>query len=421
MAITQEIARKTLFTSGARKNRHNFFKSLTTDALGFGWSVLNSEYKHIYTVHKAIPSACMSLSEAFITLLDSLLRSKDRLARGFDKKLFDLVDAQLRKHLSNDVSTPKFYGMKRGSYETPISWVIKVNFQEVDVTKLSAIETTLEEILSRNGYAGNVMVHYRPLRVEISKPTDSLPVFLLSDIWDKLNQFPTNQGIAVPAMCFDTGKSDLYDVKLVNENRSIFIVGKPGSGKSQIALSLLLSLCYLNNPNSLSMVICDPKADDYLPLSNLTHLAMPVITEPERLLETLEKLVNEMDSRRDRGLKGDRSYKQHLIAVYVDELADIQASLKGEEKQRFITAWQRLAQRGRSAGIIVIGSTQRPYDLEGSLYANLNLKFVGALNSPAESAAIAGKGVITSKLSPGSFEVYPKGDAIRGLFVADAD
>ena len=213
---------------------------------------------------------------------------------------------------------------------------------------------------------------------------------------------------------------------MTGEDFSAFLAGRPGSGKTQQGMAILLSMAYANSPSRLTMVIIDPKAVDFRPFAGLPHLALPVVTEPEVAANVLQSLANEMDSRTQRAARGNVEFLSHTILVYVDEMADLLASLEGEARASVATNIQRLTQKGRGVGFIVIGATQRVYDIPKSVHGKMSIRCIGRMLDANDSAAATGiPGTTTNKLpGRGSFELYSSdqtGLRLQGPFVANAD
>ena len=352
-------------------------------------------------------------------------KRKDVLPAGFPADLFEVVNNLLLKRgglFDKETATPNFWAVKGDCYATELTWSIGVQYADnVDPHKLHSFEMALEDRLTRAGYDVNVRILARPLRIEIDKPTP--PTVTLTDYWQQIADLPQNQRLCAFGVAVAPGGLALRKMALINDQFSLLIAGSPGSGKTQLALGLILSLCMANSPDRVSLVICDPKAVDWMPLGGLPHLAAPIATEPEECLALIDAMVGEMDSRTKRAKAGDRSFLQHTIALYIDELADLLVSLPNADKERLIVNLQRLSQKGRGVGFIIIAATQRVYDLDARAYSKLNVPIVGKTRNANDSAAATGiPGTQTHKLpGKGAFEIYPAGERVQGFYVADAD
>jgi hypothetical protein len=349
---------------------------------------------------------------------------QSRVALGVPENIFNAVDKVLysRGGLTGDL--PNFYAMRQGSTTNELFYTVRIGrLPTADIDKVQKWESELEETLfDLLGAGANVRVCYKPLSIQIDR-TD-VPTFAFADYWPQIAKLPTNERIAVPGV--SVGASvDLEVLRMVNDRFTGFVVADPGFGKTQLAMSMILSLALTNSPATLSMFIADPKADDWIALGKLPHLAAPIVTEAGELLSLLRRLVTEMENRKSRSSSGDRSFKRQTILLYIDELSDVFAELQPAEREEMATLLQRLTQRGRSAGFIVLAATQRINDLAGyaKAYSKLRVRFAGNTGSNVDAATIAGAGVQLSKLPVGGFEIHRDGTPrrLQGFFVADAD
>ena len=174
------------------------------------------------------------------------------------------------------------------------------------------------------------------------------------------------------------------------------VAGASGSGKSEFLKCLVASLVQKNSPEKLRLTIIDPKVLTFGNLSDLPHLAAPVVTDVEAALHHLLDAAEEMDKRyhilfreglenlSDRFKEGKKDIPYHLIVF--DEFAELILSDK-KTKKEFETVVSRLAAKGRAAGIHLVLATQRPDRnvVTGLIKANLPLKIcmrvINATNS----------------------------------------
>ncbi len=174
------------------------------------------------------------------------------------------------------------------------------------------------------------------------------------------------------------------------------VAGASGSGKSEFLKCLVASLVLKNTPEKLKLTIIDPKILTFGNLSELPHLAAPVVTDVESALPHLRDAAEKMDKRyhilfregfenlSDRFKSGRSDIHYHVIVF--DEFADLILSDKNTKKE-FETVVTRLAAKGRAAGIHLVLATQRPDRnvVTGLIKANLPLKIcmrvINATNS----------------------------------------
>ncbi|MBV9128565.1 MAG: DNA translocase FtsK [Verrucomicrobia bacterium] len=75
------------------------------------------------------------------------------------------------------------------------------------------------------------------------------------------------------------------------------IAGATGSGKSVCINSIVASLLYKFKPAELKLVMIDPKVVELQVYNGLPHLAVPVVTDPKKVLITLRWVIDEMMKR----------------------------------------------------------------------------------------------------------------------------
>lgn len=189
-----------------------------------------------------------------------------------------------------------------------------------------------------------------------------------------------------PPFCAILGR-DMNGVPLLlrfssPEVSHVLIAGTTGSGKTALARSIFASLSYFNTRNDLRIVLIDPKRRGFEAISTMPTMAMPLVDTVEGAAETLNRLVDEM-IRRD----AEKRSLPRLI-VGVDEIADLMTV--GEDSIR--TPLTRIAQRGREAGIHLVGLTQKPNSaiLGSLLKANFPVRLVGMVANKDEARYASG-------------------------------
>jgi S-DNA-T family DNA segregation ATPase FtsK/SpoIIIE len=134
-------------------------------------------------------------------------------------------------------------------------------------------------------------------------------------------------------------------------------------------------------------------------------------------MKTLNWLVEEMERRykyfAEMGAKNIKDFKKKYpeekmpyIAVVIDEWTDLLDSAKGNEREVIVTAAQRIAQKGRAAGIheVIMMQAPRAKYIPGSLKANIPAGFAFAVRSKMESQQIIN--------SSGGEQLMGKGDML---------
>jgi S-DNA-T family DNA segregation ATPase FtsK/SpoIIIE len=162
----------------------------------------------------------------------------------------------------------------------------------------------------------------------------------------------------------------------------VLIAGTTGSGKSEAARTLLAALVMYQPARAVQLLLVDPKGSDLQVFDSVPHLLCPVVQKVEDAQTRLEWLVEEMVRRQASKVTRPR------IVVLIDEMADLLLQ-GGSELETSLT---RLVQRGRSAGICLVGCTQKPTAgvLGNLVTANFPVRLVGKVTSAQEALVAAG-------------------------------
>ena len=162
----------------------------------------------------------------------------------------------------------------------------------------------------------------------------------------------------------------------------VLVAGTTGSGKTALARTILASLSYFNTRRDLRVILIDPKRRGFSAISTMPTLGGPLVDTVEGASEMLNRLVGEME------LRDSQARNSPRIIVGIDEIADLMTV--GEEAIR--TPLTRIAQRGREAGIHILGLTQKPNSaiLGSLLKANFPVRLVGAVANKDEARYASG-------------------------------
>ena len=185
------------------------------------------------------------------------------------------------------------------------------------------------------------------------------------------------------------------------------IAGTTGSGKTELARTLIASLVMHQKPRDIQLALFDPKGHGLSPFARAPHLLFSIVRDPEETLERARYLVAEME-RRDRDL-----IARPRVVIVIDELADLLQTC-GSELEALLT---RLVQRGRSAGFSLVACTQKPSArVVGSLVkANFPVRLVGRVASTDDARVAAGIGGTGAEklMGRGDFVLIAGGQTIR--------
>lgn len=196
----------------------------------------------------------------------------------------------------------------------------------------------------------------------------------------------------------------------------LLIAGATGAGKSVCINSIISCLLCTHTPESLRMLMIDPKMVELSVYNRVPHLLSPVVTEVDKASAVLYWAVKEMERRYQLCSKANardlERYNAYLskrgekplpyILVIVDEMADLMMAAP-EEVEKHIC---RLAQMARAVGIHLIIATQRPSVdvITGLIKANFPSRIAFAVSSQTDSRVILD--------SPGAERLLGKGDML---------
>ncbi|MGV3004716.1 DNA translocase FtsK [Aerococcus urinaeequi] len=223
----------------------------------------------------------------------------------------------------------------------------------------------------------------------------------------------------------------------------LLVAGSTGSGKSVAINGIIVSILMKAKPNEVKLMMIDPKKVELSIYNGIPHLLTPVVTNPRKAAQALQKVVQEMERRYElfaasgqRNIDGynDFVHEENLnegtahptlpyIVVIVDELADLMM-VASKEVEAAIT---RLAQMARAAGIHMILATQRPSVdvITGIIKANVPSRIAFAVSSGTDSRTIIDQNGAEKLLGRGDMLYLPMGESkpirVQGAFITDEE
>ena len=93
---------------------------------------------------------------------------------------------------------------------------------------------------------------------------------------------------------------DVYGRTIIADLASMphcLVAGTTGSGKSVCINSIIASIVYKFAPDQLRFIMIDPKVVEMQIYNKLPHLAIPVVTDPKKVLLALRWVIDEMEKR----------------------------------------------------------------------------------------------------------------------------
>ncbi|MFH1169926.1 MAG: DNA translocase FtsK, partial [Chloroflexota bacterium] len=197
----------------------------------------------------------------------------------------------------------------------------------------------------------------------------------------------------------------------------LLIAGATGSGKTVCLNTIISCLLLCNTPNDVRFIMVDPKRVELTPYNSIPHLAVPVIVDTTKALNSLRWLSQEMDQRYQkmaaataRNIEGYNKNKQGAdrlpyLVLIIDELADLM--MAGYDEVETILC--RLAQLSRATGIHLVVATQRPSVdvVTGLIKANFPTRISFAVTSQVDSRTILDTGGAEKLLGRGDMLFMP--------------
>ncbi len=210
----------------------------------------------------------------------------------------------------------------------------------------------------------------------------------------------------------------------------LLIAGATGQGKSVGLNIIIASLLYKKHPAELKFIFIDPKKVELTLyskierhfLAKLPDTEDPIITDTQKVINTLNSLTIEMDARYDlmkkahvrnikeyndkfitRRLSPEKGHKYlPYIILVIDEFADL-IMTAGREIEAPLA---RIAQIARAIGIHLVIATQRPTTniITGVIKANFPARMAFRVTSMIDSRTILD--------SPGANQLIGRGDLL---------
>lgn len=223
----------------------------------------------------------------------------------------------------------------------------------------------------------------------------------------------------------------------------LLIAGSTGSGKSVAINGIIASILMRAKPHEVKLMMIDPKMVELNVYNGIPHLLTPVVTNPRKAAQALQKVVQEMEFRYEKfaatGVRNITGYNEFIaqknaemggnhpslpfIVVIVDELADLMMVASNEVEDAII----RLAQMARAAGIHMILATQRPSVdvITGIIKANVPSRIAFAVSSGTDSRTIIDSNGAEKLLGRGDMLFLPMGEnkpiRVQGAFISDQE
>ena len=316
------------------------------------------------------------------------------LLKVYDNEAAPVIDEEeQRNNGARIVTTLRNYGIEIDSIKATVGPTVTlyeiVPKAGIRVAKIQALENDIMMSLSATGIR---IIAPMPGKgtIGIEVPNEKPQVVSMHSVIAS-KRFQEENKMRLPIAYGRTITNEVFMFDLA-KTPHLLVAGATGTGKSVAINAIITSLLYKKHPAELKLVMVDPKMVEFAPYKPLIKhylAAMPdtdpeqiVITDCDKVVNTLNSLVIEMENRykllMDAGVRnledyndkfvkrrlnpnklvGDSLHHQYLpyIVIIIDEYGDfiMQAGKQVE------TPIARITQKARAVGMHMILATQRP-------------------------------------------------------------
>ncbi|MBK1792537.1 FtsK/SpoIIIE family DNA translocase [Persicirhabdus sediminis] len=439
-------------------------------------------------------------------IIDASQRKKTPAAKPGDK-LFD------KKPAVGGLNTDGYEGYELPGFDLLNIDDVEEEEPEADKGELLAVQSKIVETLKAFGVEvspgditrGPTITRYEvypslglrvsritQLEADIARATCAERINILAPIPGKDTvgiEIANNKAVAVPLhellqdKSFASAKNriplalgkDVYGNTVIGDLAAmphLLVAGATGSGKSVCINSIITSILYKFSPDELRFIMVDPKVVEMQMYNSLPHLAVPVVTDPAKVVAALRWVVNEMENRykifAKVGVRNFDSFNkrpiekepepeevetpaepeeepdmEHIdsivsaltdgelgpeavdpefdefaleipdripyIVIIIDELADLMQTAPADVEMNIA----RIAQKARAAGIHLIVATQTPRAdvVTGIIKANIPSRIAFQVSSKLDSRVILDVGGADKLVGKGDMLYLPPGSA----------
>ncbi len=302
----------------------------------------------------------------------------------------------------------------------------------ITVQRIKRLQDDLMLALAAPSLRVETPVPGRPV-VGIEIPNSGISVVGLREVLES-KPFARDKGTLKIALGRDVeGKPRLGDLAKMPH---LLIAGQTGSGKSVCVNTIVASLLYQGTPDTLQLLMIDPKMVELVEYEGIPHLRYPVVVELSEAAKVLLWAVEEMERRyrllKEAGYRNIQTYNNALAAqvdgeeddedgpahlpylvLIIDELADLMMFAPDDVEPAIC----RLTAKSRAVGIHLVVATQRPSVdvVTGLIKANMPSRIAFAVSSQTDSRVILDTGGAENLLGRGDmlYLPYDSGRAAR--------
>ena len=321
--------------------------------------------------------------------------------------------------------------------------------QGIKVSKLTALNKDIAYAMASSDVRILAPIPGRQA-IGVEVPNNERQVVALGDILSAPEARKATHPLEVAVGRDINGLSMLMNL---SEMPHILLAGATGAGKSSCINSMVTSVLMRSTPESVRMILIDPKMVEMTQYENVPHLLTQPVIDPKKAANALQWACREMDRRyellsevrfRDIGgynaaydkgtieappsaVNPDGSPKTYdrlpYIIVVIDELSDLMMVAPRDVEDSIC----RIAQKARAVGIHLIIATQRPSTnvITGVIKANIPARIAFAVSSLTDSRVILDQGGAERLVGQGDMLLLdPKSSSpqrIQGAWVSEGE
>ena len=334
------------------------------------------------------------------------------VAEIFDPPQAQKIDDESRRHILEDTLASFGVGAKVTHIERGPS-ITRYELRPdrgVKISRISSLADDLALALAATSVRIEAPIPGKSA-VGIEIPNTTVSVVAIREILDGIPR-------SVPPLTMALGK-DITGKPVTGELGKmphLLVAGATGAGKSVCLNCIIASLLVTNTPETLELLMIDPKRVELTTYNGIPHLKNEVITDPSMAAGALAMITREMDARYERFAKaGVRKIEEYnakfpeeklpYIVVIIDELADLMLIAPAKVEMLIM----RLAQLARATGIHLVVATQRPSVdvITGLIKANIPSRIAFAVSSQVDSRTILDMGGAERLLGRGDMLYLP--------------
>ena len=413
---------------------HQILSSLNTDASGVLALVSFRPTKEERLFKAAEIGGAQKRLKGLIGRLAGVLPGEDKKTARKTKRTqpAPLQKEELEKYFEQAkqlVSIAKEYGKEISLKGDPVSGptFIRYPIKLGKGVKLKAVQSLAQEIQHRLHLTAPPYIHLSEGIVVIDIQRSDRKTVLFSQIRDQLPKADPKLGCSQVLLGVDLNNELRFADLFEPDNVHILVAGTTGSGKSEWLRSVLGGLILTNTPNTLRLVLIDPKRNAFSELKGSPFLLdSDALVYPDEQLAAavLARLADEMDGRykllqdagvdtRDQFVMKTGKIMPRILCV-CDEYFDLIS--RGEKERKELEAQIfRLGAKARTAGIHLIIATQQPsrQTIKGALDANIPARVALKMSKAIESNMLISQNGAENLLGSGDLLFKDIGDPIR--------